>query len=126
MSQKTTLLQKRYKTIEVTTDEGASIVKPGELIDIVEMTPLDLVSFAGRERSCRSEPSYAVAGWRIMSGNQGTGSASGIFSRAPRSSQNETASLEQVFSRLDIRASRHPRSAVCGSARASAGALYSG
>jgi hypothetical protein len=31
-----------YKTTDASTDEGASIVKPGELIDVVEMTPLTL------------------------------------------------------------------------------------
>src|SRR5687768_12584584 len=38
----------------------------------------------------------------MRSGSQGTRSASGILSRAPRSSQNEMASLEQVFSRLRL------------------------
>jgi hypothetical protein len=35
--------QKSYKTVDIRNDdEGTSIVKPGELVDVVEMTPLNL------------------------------------------------------------------------------------
>jgi hypothetical protein len=42
MSKKTATPQKRYKTVDIESDGGVSIVKPGELVDIVEMTPLTL------------------------------------------------------------------------------------
>jgi hypothetical protein len=43
MARKTVTTQKRYKTVEAKNDDGgASIVKPGELVDVVEMTPLTL------------------------------------------------------------------------------------
>ena len=44
----------------------------------------DLVSFPGAGLSCRADLTYAEAGCRMRSGSQGTGSAFGILSRAPR------------------------------------------
>jgi uncharacterized protein len=70
----------------------------------------------------RDEPSYNLYS---RSAGEVTKAHKMVRVRTDDGGQKEITEFPDTVISLDIRASRHPRSAVCGSARASAGALFS-